>query len=223
MTRVAIPVLACLTIALGGIVAMECVPPSGLRPVLSSTISRHEAPVAPHAGESRPVGAWVDAILARPLFEPSRRPPAVAAASGGGGSGFPRLTGIIILPQRHEAIFAVPGMTQPIVVAVGSRLNGALIKAIDAGAVVIVDATGMRIIRPTFAPTTSRSASPPAAALFDLPPVPSSRHAAPFAGLRGLSGRPLGLVAEPDQTPPDGGTHNTMPSLPAPAGPGGSP
>jgi hypothetical protein len=223
LNRIAIPVLACLTTALGGIVAVECTAPPAMQPASSSAEFRHEATVAPHPGASRQVETWVDAILARPLFEPSRRPPAVTTASSIGGPGFPRLTGIIILPQRREAIFAVPGKTQPIVVAAGSRLDGVLIKTIDAGEVVIVDARGARIIRPAFAPTTSQPAAPSAAVLIDLPPVPSTQHAAPFASIRGLSGRPLGLVAEPDQTPPGGGINNTAPSLPPPAGPGGLP
>ena len=225
MNRLAILVLALVAITLTAVIASE---------------SRHEkfrvqapvpadvmrlGPVAPHTGSMSQVEAWTETILDRPLFTPSRRPPATAAGPGTSGPGFPRLTGIIIMPQQREAIFAMPGKTQPIEVRAGSRLNGVLIKSIEPGWVVVVDAAGARMIRPSFATGTASAAvaTPSSPVMIDLPPVPSGPHASPFASIRGLSGRPLGLAAQPDTTPPDGGAINTAPSLPALAAPGGSP
>ena len=224
MTRLAMLVLACLAVALGGIITIESRPDivrAGLTP--AADIMRL-GPVAPHAGDTRQVQTWVDLILARPLFAPSRRPPASAAGSGNSNPGFPRLTGIIIMPHQREAIFAVPGKTKPIVVTAGSRLNGALIKSIDASSVVVVDAAGARRLRPSFAPAASAAAAAavPTPVLINLPPVPSGPHALPFASIRGLSGRPLGLAAEPNTTPPDGGAFSIAPTRPAPAPTGGS-
>ncbi len=219
MIRLAIPVLACLAVALGVVIAIEAKPDSFRRPFLLSTDVIPLGTAAPHAGDTRQVQNWVDIILARPLFEPSRRPLTTAAAPGTGGPGFPRLTGIIIMPQQSKAIFAVPGKKQPVVVTIGSRLNGVLIKSIESGSVVVVDAAGTRVIRPSFAAGpaaggTVNAASPSTSVTVDLPPVPSPSHAAPFASIRGLSGRPLGLAAQPD---------TTAPSLPALAPSGGSP
>jgi hypothetical protein len=219
--------LACLATGLGAVIARESTPgPSTGRGPLAADVTRL-GPVAPHAGDTKQVQSWVDMILARPLFSPSRRPPASAAGSGTSGPGFPRLTGIVIMPHRREAIFAVAGRTQPIVMIEGSRLNGVLIKSIDAGAVVIVDAAGTRRLRPSFAPPAAASGPAPAAAsnpiMLGLPPVSSGPHVSPFASFRGLSGRPLGLVANPASTPQDGGAIMPLPRPPAPAPPGGSP
>jgi hypothetical protein len=217
--------LACLAIALSGIIAIEAAPHKrrGLAP-LPVDVTRL-GPVVPQGGDIRQVQTWADIILARPLFEPSRRPPAAAPGPGTSGPGFPRLTGIIIMPQQREAIFAVPGKTQPIVVTAGSRLNGVLIKSIEPGAVVVVDAAGARMIRPSFATVNAAAAAaaPATPIMVDQPPIPPAPHTNPFASIRGLSGRPLGLAAEPDTTPPDGGAIPTAPSFPAPAPSGGSP
>ena len=212
-----------MALALGGVIALEFAPgkPSGSAPL--PAVLLRPAGITPQAGDMRQVQNWVDIILARPLFLPSRRPPSSAAGQDKSGRGFPRLTGIIILPQRREAIFAVPGKTQPVVVRAGSRLNGVLIKSIDPGWVVVVDAAGARIIRPSFATGTTAGPPAPASVTVDLPTVPPPQGASPFASIRGLSGRPLGLAAQPDTTPPDGGAITIAPSLPAPAAPGGSP
>jgi hypothetical protein len=215
MTRLAMLALVFLAIVLGGVIAMESNPETLRDPLAAPTDIVRLGAATRHAGGSGQVQNWVDIILARPLFEPSRRPPPTAAGSGTTGPGFPRLTGIVILPQQREAIFAAPGKTQPIVVTAGSRLNGVLIKSIESGSVVVVDGAGTRIIRPSFATGGASAPSPSASVMVDLPPVPvSSPHASPFASIRGLSGRPLGLAAQPD---------TTTPSLPALAPSGGSP
>ena len=226
MSRIAILVLGALALLLGGVIALESAPGplGGTAPLPADAI--RPGPVAPSGGGIRQVQDWVDTILARPLFLPSRRPPASVAGVSPSGPGFPRLTGIVIVQQQREAIFVVPGKTQPVVVRAGSRLDGVLIQSIGAGWVMVVDAAGPRMIRPSFAtgPTpASAPASAPAAVTVDLPSVPSPAGAAPFASIRGLSGRPLGLAAQPDTTPPDGGAITIAPSLPAPAPPGGSP
>ena len=229
MTRLAILMLACLAIALGGIIAIEAEPHKGWGTVPLPAGSVRLGPIVRQTGDMRQAQTWVDAILARPLFMPSRRPPAAAAGPGNSGPGFPRLTGIIIMPQQREAIFAVPGKSQPIVVTAGSRLNGVLIKSIEAGAVVVVDAAGTRMIRPSFAAGTASGASvpaapPPLSIMVDQPPVPTPHGASPFASIPGLSGRPLGLATQSDTSPPSGGgAINAIPSLPPIASPGVSP
>ncbi|WP_419758750.1 hypothetical protein [Acidisoma sp.] len=226
MTRLAILMLACLAVVLGGVIAIEAKPQNVRRSVPPAEDLVRAGPVVPHGGDARQVQSWVEAILARPLFVPSRRPPAAAAGPGDSGPGFPRLTGIIIMPQQREAIFAAPGKSQPIVVSAGSRLNGVLIKSIDAGAIVVVDAAGARIIRPSFAAGTASgslvpTAPRPLSVTVDQPPVPTPHGTSPFASIPGLSGRPLGLAAQPDASPPPGGgATNTLPSI---ASPGVSP
>ena len=224
MNRLVLLALACLAIALSEVIAIEATPDTRRAAVPLPVGVIRSSPVAQQGGDIGQVQNWADIILARPLFEPSRRPPATAAGSGTGGPGFPRLTGIIIMPEQREAIFAVPGKTRPIVVTAGSRLNGVLIKSIEPGAVIVVDAAGARMIRPSFATGGVTAAAARATpVMVDQPPIPPAPHTNPFAFIRGLTGRPLGLAAEPDPTPPDGGAITTAPSFPAPAPSGGSP
>jgi hypothetical protein len=227
LTRLASLGLGLLALLLCGIIALEC-SHSKRRGPKQNLAAQHlpEGSVNPGLSDAKDVAAESAAIVARPLFEPSRRPP--ATATGAGAAAFPRLAGIIITPQSREAIFAAAGSPKPIVVRVGSRLNGVLIKSIDDGVVVVVDAQGARTIRPSFdlAPSGKAATARPTAmpVMVDLPPVPSGQHPPPFASIPGLSGRPLGLAANPD--PPaaaNGAAADSPPSLPAPAPTGGSP
>jgi hypothetical protein len=93
MTRLAMLALVFLAIVLGGVIAMESTPEKLRDRVAGPTDVVRLGPATPHAGGPGQVENWVDIILARPLFEPSRRPPATAAGSGITAPGFPRLTG----------------------------------------------------------------------------------------------------------------------------------
>lgn len=217
--------LGFLAATLGALIVMESAPNSLTAP--GRAAARPSLPLATLAsglGDAKQVQAWVATILARPLFEPSRRPPSIAATVGSGPS-FPRLAGIVITPHRREAIFAVPGKKEPVVVTAGSRLAGVLITAIENDEVSVSDEHGTRKIRPSFDTTTGQGPAPTALPVtVDLPPVASRAHAPPFASIRGLTGRPLGLATNPDQrVPPSAGVATNPPSLPAPAPPGGSP
>lgn len=221
MTRLALPALGLLVVALCSVIAFECLHRSGKEaPPLVSAKSSFHAPAIGVANDDRQVRGWVTTILARPIFEPSRRPPA-AAHGLNAAAAFPRLTGIIITPQRRAAIFAVPGAKHLIMVTTGSRLNGVLIKSIEDNAVVVVDAGGTRTLHPSFDKSTGNTpAAPPARPIVDLPSASPTQGKSPFASIRGLSGRPLGLAAHPNPPPSSDGP---PPSLPAPAATGGSP
>jgi hypothetical protein len=244
--RPAIGALSLVAALLCGLIAMECAPPGTIdqqayrpgdqqayRPgdqqaYRPGAQRLPQAPADALAGGSRQVQDWVAAILARPLFEPSRRSPAGAAGSGKMAPGFPRLAGIIITPGSRAAIFSAGGSSRPIVVRAGSRLNGVLIQSIDSGQVVVVDGSGSRILRPSFETKAAGDADAAKTAMpvmVDQPRVPSSQKTAPFASIRGLSGRPLGLAAHPDPlpAPPSGVAADTTSSLPALAPTGGSP
>jgi hypothetical protein len=166
--------------------------------------------------------SWVAAILARPLFEPSRRPPA-HLSSKESPAGIPRLAGIIITATERAAIFARPDGERATVVGVGERLNGFLVQSIDAGGVVVLGPEGPRILQPSFNPAAPRPIGTATTPIAPVTPLPSQTPS-PFASIRGLTGRPLGLAANPDQDhPAAGGQPGTAPSLPAPARTGGSP
>src|SRR5438876_12415176 len=68
-----------------------------------------EAGPAPVAQTPR-VEELIQTALARPLFSATRRPPDQATGDSAAGPELPnlRLTGIVLEPDRHLAIFAVP-------------------------------------------------------------------------------------------------------------------
>jgi hypothetical protein len=89
---------------------------------------------------------WMATILERPLFTPSRRPPAEAAQL----TGALRLTGTIVGPDGPRAIFEPQEGGRAMVVREGERVGGALVRAIAPGKVVIVDGRGLRLLQPSF-------------------------------------------------------------------------
>lgn len=106
------------------------------------------------------------AILARPLFRPDRRPPSVKAAPSIAAT-LPRLSGILIGRGFRLALFAV-GSGKTRIVAQGGRIAGYRIVAIDPASVVLDGAGGRRVLTPHFEMTAGSpkaSASAPAASL----------------------------------------------------------
>jgi hypothetical protein len=87
---------------------------------------------------ARDTDAWVDAILARPLFSIGRRPPKIAAAHNASAQqDIPRLSGIMIAAGFKRAIFAPDGGGKPLVLTEGESLADTSIRAIEPGAVVL--------------------------------------------------------------------------------------
>jgi len=88
------------------------------QPIGLPVAARMQSTAAPAAQRPR-VEELVRAALAQPLFSPSRRPPDRATGDRTVAPELPnmRLTGIVIEPERHLAIFAVPG-SKPLVRAV---------------------------------------------------------------------------------------------------------
>jgi len=111
-------------------------------------------------------------ILARPLFNRSRRPTEAA----GSAAGPLRLAGVIVGPAGREAIFEPSGGGKPVIAKEGSTVGGATVRAISPGMVLIVDGTGAHILRPSFAPATA--GTPSAAAGFVVPEAGPRHHPA---------------------------------------------
>jgi hypothetical protein len=134
------------------------------------------APVAPpHLAETPPTpqvlqdapdrAIQMAALLARPLFEPTRRPPAVAAADSAPQAAImPRVTGVLVGPADRNAIFLVPGVAAPLVAREGGRVGDYTVQSIAAGQVTLQGPGGPLMLRPTFDKNSPRPvASPPAA------------------------------------------------------------
>jgi hypothetical protein len=121
-------------------------------------------------------------ILARPLFSPTRRP---AEAAPSDHSGTPlsdmRLTGILITPDQHLAIFA-PAGGKPLVRSEGDMISDWRIESIATDLVSLTGPTGAATLEPKADPNLVRAqaarpvaASPqPAAAAANPPPAPAA-------------------------------------------------
>jgi general secretion pathway protein N len=102
------------------------------------------------------VGQWGDTILARPLFNPDRRP--VSEAGADASTSLPRLSAIIITSGTRAAIFAVDGQ-KPQVLTAGGTIDGYQLTHIAPGSVELAGPDGTVTLRPQFI-----SASPPVSA-----------------------------------------------------------
>jgi hypothetical protein len=111
------------------------------------------------------VQGWTQTILARPLFNPDRRPSGVA----GGNAGLPRLSAILIGRGMACAIFAADGQ-KPLVVQPGGLVDGDRVRSISADQVVLLTAAGLVTLRPQFAKGTAPAAAP----RLSVPSVPRS-------------------------------------------------
>jgi hypothetical protein len=224
VTRRVIVGSGAVAIALCGVIAIELGPaPYLARSSPHRVPFEHLAIAGTQGAAADQTQALVSTSLGRPLFEPSRRPPEsdVRKASH---SGIPRLSGIVITPIGRSAIFESKDNLET-VVSTGAHLDGFLVQSIGNGSVLLIGPSGPRIIEPTFksnAPSTGTTAVSPSASLASIPST--SQAPSPFASLRGLTGRPLGLIAHPDEVGvPSGNQLEVAPRMPDQSGFGASP
>jgi hypothetical protein len=98
--------------------------------------------------------ALISQILARPLFAPNRKPPAIAVVSRAGAlhlapTTIPRLTGIVIDKGTRVAIFRSGDSPRPLEIAVGGTIGDAKIEAIGPSEVTVRGPSGKWHLRPT--------------------------------------------------------------------------
>jgi hypothetical protein len=87
---------------------------------------------------------WLNQIMARPLFSPTRRPVETTV------SGLPRLTGIVVAGSERVAIFAAPANEHPIVAHSGTRVGAYEVQTIADDGVTVLGPGGITLIRPIF-------------------------------------------------------------------------
>ena len=124
----------------------------------------HAPGPAVRAAAAPPTDNLITAILARPLFDSTRRPPLPASAGGEAGPGLDdtRLTGIITEPGHRIAIFAAEG-AKPLTVTEGETVSGWRIENITPGEISLSGPDGTKTLQPKFDPTqVSAPASPTA-------------------------------------------------------------
>lgn len=151
--------LALLAAALAGLSGAELLAPGPTAaPLPHHRIALPPAPA--HPGATRPVRqADRSAILARPLFRPSRRPPSAKVATAA-STPLPRLSGILIGNGFRLGLFAAEsGKTR--IVAAGDRIGGYRIVRIDPTSIILNGPKGRISLTPRFA---KLHAAPPQAA-----------------------------------------------------------
>jgi len=96
---------------------------------------------------TRATGNWAIAVLDRPLFSISRRPPKAAAGPSEAAPDEARLSGILIGQFGKRAIFAPQGGGKPLVLAEGAQVNESTIRAIQADRVILASGA---VLQPAF-------------------------------------------------------------------------
>ena len=132
----------------------------------------------------------VATTLERPLFTATRRPPDRALANPAAGPELPnlRLTGVLIEPEHHIAIFTMPG-TKPLVRSEGESVNEWRLDTIAPREVTLVGPTGSTTLEPKTDPNIVRSAQPQPQA--QPQPLPQAMRAA------STTGQPIGVATRP--------------------------
>lgn len=90
------------------------------------------------------VAAWCNVLLARPLFNSSRRPSALSTVRATPVA-IPRLSGIMITPTEKLAVFS-PAKGDPIIAAENSRLGPFTVLAITRDGVTVKGPSGFILL-----------------------------------------------------------------------------
>jgi hypothetical protein len=123
-------------------------------------VARIGAAAAQAPSVPAPVDQWVAAILARPLFAPTRQETRQASQH----EGPPRLSGIVSWRGGNDAIFRLATTPSSVVVGPGAVLNEWTVQIITADSVTLQRGDELLVLRPSFTdagpiPAPSRIAS----------------------------------------------------------------
>ncbi len=117
--------------ALAFLLVLEWVWPGGSAAGVTVSPARVAVQARAPALAARDTSAWVSAVLARPLFSVSRRPPRVVSHGlGVVAAGQARLAGIMITRSGRRAIFAPEGGGKQLVLPEGAAVNDSTIRRI---------------------------------------------------------------------------------------------
>jgi hypothetical protein len=172
--RLVAPLLLVGCLAFATILLIEIKAPERMA-MAPSTPAEQPAPLAAlHQLPSLPTASPIAAILARPLFSPSRRPPQSNLGNAADDSGLAdsRLTGIVIEPGRRFAIFAPQG-AKLLTVTEGETVSGWRVESISPREVSLSGPDGTKTLQPKFDPNLAPppdDTTPPPAPVFGVPP-----------------------------------------------------
>ncbi len=148
--------LAVLCAGLGAVVVTE-ISVNAFTPDVSP-ISTAGAPLPADMPPMQDIDSLVAAILERPLFSSSRLPYEEIAEIEDEGDGEEepqqlqaRLTGVAIRPEGREALFEREG-SKPVAVKEGGQIDGWTVKAIRNDEVLMSNALGDEVLKPSYRP-----------------------------------------------------------------------
>ncbi len=114
------------------------------------------------------ISQWAGISLARPLFEPDRRPPAAPGSTA--STSLPRLSAIMIIGGERLAIFTPDGQKSQ-VVAVNGTISGYRVERISPGTVELSGPEGDLTVRPQFQSPAAANAAGNGSAFDDEVPM----------------------------------------------------
>ena len=187
MSRALPVLLLCLALVLGGVLYLEAGPAPPGTGVDQPAAGRAAEPLrANPRAPAENAAPWVATILARPLFSPTRRPPAPSAEPARPVAEMPRLAGVLVSETGSEAIFARPGQ-KPTVARTGERIGPYLVTSISAGEVTLSGPAGAVTLHPVFASAAEQPPAPPAApSTLGKPVRPGAPATSPQRGVPSL-------------------------------------
>ena len=149
------------------------------KPVIPAPATIKSKETFPTRNDASAINKEVATAVGRPLFSPSRRPPEVEAG------GHPdtslndwRLTGILIMPDHHLAIFTGSD-GKPVVRSEGEMISDWRVDGISSQSISLTGPTGTTTLEPKADPHLNRlqlvsQPAQPAAAAPSPPPAPTS-------------------------------------------------
>jgi general secretion pathway protein N len=184
MDRVPLLLLIAGCLVFGAIVFVELVPGGTDDDTASGEIAKRPTAAAAMRRQQNPrLDELLAAILARPLFSSTRRPPQSAspeAATDPDLAGT-RLTGIVTEPGHRIAVFAVNG-AKPLKLVEGEAVSGWRIESITPREVSLSGPSGTKTLQPKIDPNLAPPPGQPPPinprARFPAPPAPPAPSAA---------------------------------------------
>ncbi|MBV8504342.1 MAG: hypothetical protein JOZ11_00775 [Alphaproteobacteria bacterium] len=176
----------------GAILITEFAPAGAEDPVLAKAARSDAASPISRPQNPRPE-EQVAAILARPLFANTRRPPQDAPSGASADSDLTdaRLTGIVTTPRHRMAIFAVSG-DKPLRLAEGDAVSGWRIESITPREVSLSGPSGTKTLQPKLDPNlTPPPGQPPIGQPGGrVPTPPAARPRMPVPGVPAAAAQP---------------------------------
>ncbi len=151
----------------------------------SAPVATQPEPATPPRAQGPRVDDLLATILGRPLLSPTRQPATRPDQPTGLDLANVRLTGIVIEPGHHLAIFAVPD-AKPMVRSEGEMMNEWRLDSVTPGEVVLSGPVGTATLQPRIDASLARRVV--------APPRPASPP------------QPAAVAARPGITPPGAGS-----------------